>query len=272
MPAQKLTDGLRDATAAPADERDPAYVQVLEKALRVIKAFNHDAPAMSLSDVAKRTSLTRAGARRILLTLERLGYVGRAGRQFSLRPRVLDLGFAYLSAIKWTEAALPYMEAFVKEVQESCSATVLDDLDIVYVARVPTRRLMTVELNVGARLPAYATAMGRVLLAGLSPAELEAYLAAVKLERLTPRTVTSRAKLRSAVAAAHKDGWCAVDQELEVGLRSIAVPIRDRQGRAFAAINMSSHASRATIEELARRPLPLLMKTARQIEATVAFR
>jgi IclR family pca regulon transcriptional regulator len=272
MPAQNLTDGPGDANPERAAERDPAYVQVLEKALRVIKVFNHDAPSMSLSDVAKRTGLTRAGARRILLTLERLGYAGRAGRQFSLRPRVLDLGFAYLSSIRWTEAALPYMEAFVKEVQESCSATVLDDCDIVYVARVPTRRLMTVELNVGARLPAYATAMGRVLLAGLAPAELDAFIATVKLEPLTPHTVTSRARLRAIVAAADKDGWCAVDQELEVGLRSIAVPIRDRGGRAFAAVNMSSHASRSTIEDLVRGPLPLLMRTARQIEASVAFR
>ncbi|MEU7882608.1 IclR family transcriptional regulator [Microbispora bryophytorum] len=243
------------------------HVQSLARGLAVIRAFDAASPELTLSEVARKTGLTRAAARRFLLTLAGLGYVRTDGRLFSLSPRVLELGYAYLSSLSLPEVALPHLERLVAEVHESASVSVLDDTDIVYVARVPTARIMRVTIAIGTRFPAYCTSMGRVLLAGLPPEDLDAYLARADLERLTPHTTTSTVALRTALDLVRAQGWAVVDQELEEGLRSIAAPIRDGGGRVVAALNVSSHASRTTVESARRDLLPPLLATATRIEA-----
>jgi IclR family pca regulon transcriptional regulator len=243
------------------------YVQSLARGLAVIRAFDATSPELTLSDVARKTDLTRAAARRFLLTLVGLGYVRTDGRLFSLSPRILELGYAYLSSLSLPEVALPHLERLVAEVHESASVSVLDDGDVVYVARVPTARIMRVTIAIGTRFPAYCTSMGRVLLAWLSPDELDASLERSPLERLTPRTTTSPAALRVELDRVRAQGWAMVDQELEEGLRSIAAPIRDRSGRVVAAVNVSSHASRTTLEAVRRDLLPPLLATAARVEA-----
>lgn len=253
-------------------ERHPEFVQSLERGLAVIKAFSRERPAMTLSEVAKATGLTRAAARRFLLTLAELGYVGCNEREFYLRPRVLELGYAYLSSLKLSDIVEPHMEALVEQVHESSSVSVLDGTEIVYVARVPTKRIMTIALSVGTRLPAYATSMGRVLLADLPPAKLDEYFATAKLTRLTARTVVEPERLRAILSQVRCEGWALVDQELEDGLRSIAVPLRDDSQRAIAALNVSVHAARVSLGELRDRFLPLLRAAAAQINAELAAR
>ena len=248
-------------------ERGPDFVQSLERGLAVIRAFNADRPSLTLSEVAAATGVTRAAARRFLITLMSLGYVRSDGRRFSLSARVLDLGYAYLSSLSLPEIAEPHLEALVAEVNESSSVSVLDGDDIVYVARVPVSRIMTVAISVGTRFPAYATSMGRVLLAGLPDGELDAYLAKVRIERLTGSTVASAAALRSELLRIRAQGWALVDQELEDGLRAVAAPIRDRNGRTVAALNISVAASRMPLEAMRRTFVPPLVATAARIEA-----
>ncbi|RKN36478.1 IclR family transcriptional regulator [Micromonospora musae] len=246
--------------------RSPEFVQSLERGLAVIRAFDAEHPQLTLSDVARMTGLTRAAARRFLLTLVELGYVHTDGRLFSLRPRILQLGYAYLSSLSLPEVAQPHMEALVAQVHESCSVSVLDGPEVVYVARVPTKRIMTVGISVGTRFPAYATSMGRVLLAA-QPAEwLDDYLARADLRPLTRRTVTDPGKLRSALKKIATQGYAIVDQELEEGLRSLAAPIRGDNGSVIAAVNVSAHASRGSSETIRKELLPPLLATAGRIE------
>lgn len=249
----------------PADASTGTFLQGLERGLAVIRAFSADTPSLTLSEVARDVRITPATARRILLTLEQLGYVGSDGRRFSLTPRVLALGWAYLSSLDLGDIAGPFMEELSAKTRESCSIATLDLPDIVYVARVPTSRIMTVALGVGARLPAYVTSMGRVLLAGLPESELSAYLSSLDAEALTEHTVTSVDDLHDVIAKADADGYALVDQELELGLRSIAVPIRDSRGRAVAALNVSAHASRSTRDSLREDVLEPLRECADQI-------
>lgn len=247
--------------------RSADFVQSLERGLAVIRAFDHRHPEMTLSEVAARTGVTRAVARRFLLTLAALGYVRSDGRFFSLTARVLELGYAYLSSLSLPEIAESHLEALVARVNESSSVSVLDGHDVVYVARVPVSRIMTVSISVGTRFPAYATSMGRVLLAGLPPDELAAYLSSVSIEPLTARTLTSVDALRAELAKVRTQGWSLVNQELEEGLRALAVPVRDRTGTVVAAVNVSAHASRTSLESMRRDLLPSLLKTAAHIEA-----
>jgi IclR family pca regulon transcriptional regulator len=248
-------------------QRAAHFVQSLERGLEVIRAFDAEHPELTLSDVARATGLTRAASRRFLLTLADLGYVRTDGRWFSLSPRVLELGYAYLSSLTLPEVAEPHLEQLVGEVRESSSVSVLDGEDIVYVARVPVSRIMTVAISVGTRFPAYATSMGRVLLAGLADDELERYLAAVRLDRLSPRTIATPDALRAELGRVRRQGWALVDQELEEGLRSVAAPLRDRGGRVVAAVNLSAHASRTSAEKVRRDLVPPLLATAARIEA-----
>jgi IclR family transcriptional regulator, pca regulon regulatory protein len=243
------------------------FVQSLERGLAVIRAFDRAHPELTLSEVATATGVTRAAARRFLLTLMHLGYVRSDGRFFSLSPRVLELGYAYLSSLSLTEVAEPHLEALVAEVNESSSVSVLDGADVVYVVRVPTSRIMTVAISVGTRFPAYATSMGRVLLAGLSDEELSSYLDNLTLHRLTGRTIASAAALRAEVLRVRAQGWSLVDQELEEGLRAVAAPIRDRAGCTVAAVNISAHASRTSLETIRRDLVPPLLATAARISA-----
>ncbi|SDZ18235.1 IclR family transcriptional regulator, pca regulon regulatory protein [Amycolatopsis xylanica] len=251
-------------------ERGAHHVQSLERGLAVIKAFHSDAAELTLSDVARSTGLTRAAARRFLLTLADLGYVRTDGKYFSLTAKVLELGYSYLSSMSLPEVAQPHLESLSSEVRESSSVSVLEGTDVVYVARVAVSRIMTVSINVGTRFPAYATSMGHVLLSGLSVAEFEAYLMVAKLDPLTAHTLTSDDALRAEVAQVRAQGWAMVDQELEEGLRSLAAPIRNRQGRVIAAVNLSTHASRTTPESMREDLLPPLLNTAKRIEADLA--
>ena len=246
------------------------HVQSLARGLAVIRAFSATDPELTLSQVARATGLSRAAARRFLLTLEDLGYVRSDGRLFSLTPRVLELGYAYLSSMTLPEVAQPHLEQLSARVHESSSVSVLEGTDIVYVARVAISRIMTVSINVGTRFPAYATSMGHVLLAGLGEAELEKYFLVASLDRLTDHTVTAPARLRGELAKVAAQGWAMVDQELEEGLRSVAAPIRGRTGRVVAAVNLSTHASRTTAESVRQDLVPPLLETARAIEADLA--
>jgi len=236
----------------------------------VIRAFDEDHPSLSLSDVSERTGLARAAARRGLLTLQHLGYVGSRGRQFFLTPRVLELGFGYLSSLALPELALPSMEHLALRVNESCSLSVLDGADIVYVARVPVRRVMTISLGVGARLPAFATSMGRVLLAGLSDDAFRRWLTEARTRALTPHTVFRRPALKAEVLRVHAQGHALVVQELELGLCSLAVPVRDPNGKVVAALNVGMQYRRGIRGRARREILPALRDTQRAIGDAIA--
>ncbi|WP_306212555.1 IclR family transcriptional regulator domain-containing protein [Actinoplanes sp. RD1] len=244
--------------------REPHFVQSLERGLAVIRAFDAGRPELTLSDVARHCDLTRAAARRFLLTLTDLGYVRTDGRLFSLTPRVLELGYSFLSSLSLPEVAQPHLETLAARVHESSSLSVLDGDDIVYVARVPTRRIMTVAINVGTRFPAYATSMGRVLLAAQPD---DSFLTRTTLTPLTTRTVTRAADLKAELQRVRGQGWALVDQELEEGLRSLAAPVRNRTGQVVAAVNVSVHASRTSVAEMRETLLPALLETAAAIEA-----
>jgi IclR family pca regulon transcriptional regulator len=260
-----------DPAATPASPAAPrpgdGYVQSFARGLAVIRSFSAAAPHQTLSDVARSTGLTRAGARRILLTLQALGYVQADGRRFGLTPRILDLGFAYLSSLPLWNLAEPVMEALVEDVKESCSAAVLDGADIVYVLRVPTHKIMSITLGTGSRLPAHCTSMGRVLLAALPPDELQALLRRHPPVARTARTLVEPSAWLAELARVRAQGWALVDQELEEGLVSLAVPVRDRAGRAIAAMNISGQVNRSAPALLLQQVLPKLQAAARQIEA-----
>src|SRR6516165_5656570 len=208
----------------------PDYVQSLDRGLAVIRAFDADHAAMTLSEVAARAALSRAVARRLLLTLAHLGYVRHQGRQFSLTPRVLELGFSFLSSLTVAMLAQPVMEQVAHSIDESCSLAVLDAYDIVYVQRVAVRKVMAITLGIGARLPAFCTSMGRMLLAGLAEDALERWLRGVRPVAWTRFTLIDRTPLRAAVERARAQGYAYVEQELQEGLCSVAVPVRDGRG------------------------------------------
>jgi IclR family pca regulon transcriptional regulator len=252
--------------------RRPEFVRSLERGLAVFSAFSRDTPSMTLSEVAQASGLTRATARRLLFTLCELGYASSDGKRFALTPKVLDIGYAYLSSLDLAGIAQAEMEALVEQTHESCSAAVLDGGEIVYVARVPTKRIMAISLGLGSRLPAYAASMGRVLLADLPPDQLDVHLGATSLVALTPNTVTDEAELRTELTRVRKQGWALVDQELEEGVRSIAAPLRDAQGRAIAALNVSSHAGRVKLSTLRDDFLPALLATAHRVSDRLARR
>ena len=246
--------------------RPAGFVYSLESGLSVIRCFSDERPRLTLSEVARQTGLSRASARRSLLTLQTLGYVGSDERQFFLTPRVLTLGYAYLSSLSFADVAQSHLADLANEVHESCSASVLDGFEIVYVARAATKRIMTISLSVGTRLPAYATSMGRVLLAGLSDDQLDAYLGAATLAPLTERTIVDRDQLRAELARTRIRGWCMVDQELEHGVRSVAVPVHDASGRVVAAVNTSAHATRVPLTTLQKSFLAKLKDCAVAID------
>lgn len=253
---------VREPGAASTD-----YVQSLARGLSVIKTFGADTQRQTLSDVARATGLTRATARRFLLTLIELGYVRTDGSRFWLTPRVLELGYSYLSALSLPELSRPHLEALAEKIHESTSVSVLDRDDVVYVARVPVNRIMTVTITLGTRFPAYATSMGRVMLAGLPDDELDDYFARADLSPLTGNTVCSPEALRAELEKIRSDGYCVVDQELEEGLRSLAAPIRDSTGTVVAAVNISTHAARYADDVLQQNLIPALVATADAISA-----
>jgi len=222
-------------------------VRSLERGLAVIEVFGQGRQAMTLSDVARHAKVSRAAARRLLYTLVTLGYAAFDGKHFELRPRVLGLGFAYMSSMDVWDVAQPFLEDLVRETRESCSVSVLDGMEIVHVVRLPAaERLMSIAVKVGDRLPAYASAMGRVQLAALPDTALDRYFADAQISAVTEKTVTDEKKLRVILAQVRKQGYAEVDGELEIGLRALAVPISDRTGRVVASIALSTLSSQVT--------------------------
>ena len=263
-----------DPAEATGADNSPEFIQSLARGLAIIEAFGAAGDGLTLAEAARRTGISRASARRSLHTLEALGYASSDGHRFSLTPRVLQLGFSYLrSGDLWTAAQAPMIE-LVETVHESCSAAVLDGTEIVYVARVPTRaRVMSVTLGIGSRLPASVTSMGRVLLAALTPAERDRLLAqASPLAAHTDQTLTAAADLLRELARVADQGYSLVDQELEPGLRSIAVPLRDASDRVIAALNIGTHAGRVSVERLRDEILPALQHCAERIHAALGGR
>lgn len=251
---------------AAAEPRHREYVQGLQRGFAVVKAFSaDDGRHLTVADVAARTGLTRAVARRYLLTLQELGYVVHDGSHFTLTPRILDLGFTYLATVDVANIAQPFMERIVHTLRESCSIAVLDGRDAVYVARVAAKRIMSINLVVGSRLPAHATSMGKVLLAYLPPQQLDEFFAGGPLRRLTSRTIVDEQLLRQALDQVRARGWAFADQETEDGVRTVAVPLFGRNLRVEAAMNVSGHAARVPMKELRGRYLSVLGEAAAEI-------
>jgi IclR family transcriptional regulator, pca regulon regulatory protein len=255
-----------DTVTAEIGVAEGDFVQSLDRGLSVIRAFDAEHPILTLSEVAAATGLSRAAARRFLHTLVHLGYMHNNSGRFSLRPKILELGYAYLSSLTLPEVAMPHLEELVEQVRESSSVSELDGEDVVYIARVPTKRIMRVTISVGTRFPAYATSMGRVMLAAKPDDWLDSYLASVRLRELTDHTITSTTALRQELRKIRSRGWALVDQELEEGLRSLAAPIRDADGMVIAAVNVSTHAGRRSLENVVQDLLRPLLSTAERIE------
>ncbi|WP_085522805.1 IclR family transcriptional regulator domain-containing protein [Tuberibacillus sp. Marseille-P3662] len=246
------------------------YIQSLEKGLNVIQAFSEETQTLTISEAARVTGLSRPTARRILLTLEHLGFAKSMNGVYSLTAHTLTLGYAYLSSQNIWNIAHPFMRDFVVETGESSSIAVLDGTDIIYVARVPTKRIMTINLNVGSRLPAYATSMGHVLLAHLSQDGFNQFLDNATFDKYTDNTITTQEELIENLNHVRERGWALVEQQLEEGLRSIAVPIKNTDGKVIAAINCSAHAGRISKETLKEAYLPLLLTAADKISKGIS--
>jgi IclR family pca regulon transcriptional regulator len=237
---------------------DPDYVLSLARGLQVIEAFNENPRGLTVSEIAASTGLSRAAVRRLLITLEQLGYAEHEGAVHRLTSRILRLGFSYLSSTSLPALAIPVLEQLSTRIRESCSVSVLDASQIVYIARSASSRVMAVDLSVGSRLPAYCTSMGRVLLSALPPADLRTFLKTMPVKRLTPKTVINRSQLLKIINEVREQGYAMVDEELEIGLRSIAVPIRSESGRVVAAMNTGVHAARISKADLLTKILPQL--------------
>ncbi len=251
------------------DDRD--FVTALASGLEVLQAFDQNSPRMTLSEVAAKTGMNRAKARRLLLTLHALGYLKKQHRHFELTAKVLHMGHAFLSVNRYGTMIQPYLEDITREIHESTSLGTLDGDEVVYIARsAAEHRLMTIQLSVGTRLPAAYTSMGRVLLAQLPAAERDAFLAQVRLQAHTERSIVEPDELRKVLEEVRQQGYAIVDQELDSGLRSVAVPVFDRQGALLGAINISTNAGRVDMETLIGRFLPLLQEKASLIRMAVS--
>src|SRR5215468_8414221 len=263
---------ITDAASANAPDsciKDKEFMLTLAKGLAVLGSFGRHRPTMTLAQAAQAVDLSRATARRVLHTLVELGYVEQTGRQFALSPRIMRLGFAYVSSQSWVDRAVPLMKTLSEHFHESCSAAILEGTEIIYVARIPARRIMSATLAVGSRLPAFHSSMGRIELGFLDDAEIWRRLKSVRIEPLTPATITDLSALFERVRDDRAQGFSLVDEELERGLRSIAVPVVDRGGQCIGAINLSTHSTRTTRNELRETFLPELKTVAAQVSALV---
>jgi IclR family transcriptional regulator, pca regulon regulatory protein len=243
---------------------DPNIMTSLARGLVVIQAFSREQPALTISEISQKTGIPRAAVRRCLYTLHRLGFADTDGRAYTLLPRILSLGYAYLNALPFAQAAQSVLRRISDTIHESSSIAILDGDDIVYIARAQVSRIMTIDLSVGSRLPAAFTSMGRVLMAWRAE-ELEARLARIVFKPYTANTLRDAAGLRREIAAVRQAGYSLLDQELELGLRSIAVPIFAAPGRVVASLNVGAHASRITPQEMVGRILPILQEAAGQL-------
>lgn len=239
---------------------DPDFMTSLARGLAVVQAFQERKRHLTIAQISHRTEIPRAAVRRCLHTLIKLGYATTDGRTYSLLPKVLTLGHAYLSSTPLAVSAQPYLDRMSEQLHEACNMATLEGDDILYIARsATTQRLISVDLSVGGRLPAYCTSMGRILLAALDDASLQDYLDHADLQTKTSRTLTTPAALFECLQQVRQQGWCIVDQELEQGLRSIAVPVYDASGQVLAALNVSTHAGRVSRSELEQRFLPNML-------------
>ncbi|MET8849661.1 IclR family transcriptional regulator C-terminal domain-containing protein [Amycolatopsis sp. NPDC004625] len=254
----------------PREGTGPDFIEALARGLEVITAFGPQRPEMTLAEVAGATGLARPTARRILLTLEELGYVRADGRGYALTPRVLDLGVAYVRSMGLWDVARPHLERLVARTGESCSIAQLDGSDIVYVARVAVPKIVGLSVQIGTRFPALPTSLGKVQLAALAPAELEAVLAQPTRSGLVPRWRPDRAERDAELREVRARGWALTDEQLALGIRSVAAPLRDGSGRVIAGVNVNCHAAETPVEKLLEHHLPLLLQTAGEISADFA--
>lgn len=248
-------------------DSNPEFIEALARGLDVLRCFEPGRPTMSLSEIAAATDLARPTARRILITLEQMGYVRGSDSGFFLTPRVLELGMAYIGATGIWETARPHLRQLVEQTNESCSVAQLDGSDIVYVARVAVPKLVTLAVTIGTRFPALQTSLGKVLLAALPPAELDRTLAEPSRSGITPRWRPEPDEIDAALREVRAKGWAATDEQLALGIRSVAAPIRDGNGQVVAAVNVNAHAAETSIETLTGHHLPLLLRTASAISA-----
>jgi len=265
------------ADTAPAAERslsiaeeidaltDPSFMTSLARGLAVIRAFADSRRSLTIAQISQKTGIPRAAVRRCLHTLRQLGYADADGNNFSLRPKILTLGYSYLSSTPLTVSSQPYLNNISRTLGESCSLAVLDDTEVLYVARSAASRVMSVALNTGSRLPAYCTSLGRAMLAHLPEDQLKTYFSKVKLRAMTDKTVVSQKRLREILAAVREDGYALIDEELEVGLRSIAVPVRGAGGNVVAALNVGVQATRVSRRQMEEQFLPVLKRGAEEL-------
>lgn len=258
-------DAVNSAVLNAGPTEDPDFVTALARGLSVIRAFGAERPRMTLADIARRVNLPRATVRRSLITLETLGYVESDGRNFSLSPKVLALGHSYLSSSPLPRTIQPMLERLAESIGESCWAAIFDDEDVLLVAGAKSNRLLSAGLRVGSRLPAYCSAFGRMLLAGRSDAEIDAYLSRVTPRMHTSRTAIDPAAIKRAIVDARENGYAIADGEVELGLCSLAVPIHDVHGLPVAALNTTAHSGRVRGSEMVERFLPLLRQVAEDI-------
>ena len=258
------------STPTQTGARDGDTVASLLRGLEVLGILSRADQPVSLAEVARLADTTRATARRLLLTLEKSGYVASDGPTFWLRPKVMELGDIYLEGLGLPRIAHPHLASLAERVHDTCSLTVLDGHSVVYVDRVKATRMMTVNIAVGTRLPAFAMSSGRVLLADLSADELKRFLSGLDAEPLTGHTRTSPTEIARLVARARRDGYAIADQELDPSLRSIAAPVRDVTGHTVAAVNVAVHVTRTSVQQLLDDVLPELLATTRAIEADLA--
>lgn len=245
---------------------DPNFMTSLARGLAVIHAFQERKRHLTIAQISHRTEIPRAAVRRCLHTLIKLGYATTDGRTYSLLPKVLTLGHAYLSSTPLAVTAQPILDRLSNELHEACSMATLEGDEVLYVARSATpQRLISVDLSVGSRLPAYCTSMGRILLAALDDAALTDYLEHANLQIKTSRTLNTAEAIRASVEEIRQKGWVIIDQELEVGLRSLAVPLKDSAGQVLAALNVGTHASRVSRQELEARFLPVLLEASKEL-------
>ncbi len=244
---------------------DPSFMTSLARGLAVIRAFSDQRRSLTIAQISHKTGIPRAAVRRCLITLRQLGYAEAEANNFSLKPKVLTLGYSYLSSTPLTVSALPTLNQVSRSLNESCSLAVLDENEILYVARSATSRIMSVALNTGSRLPAYCTSLGRAILAFLPPDELDHYLATVELKAYTERTIVSTKGLAEVLAGVREHGYALIDEELEVGLRSIAVPVRGASGAVVAALNVGAQTTRVTARQMKEEFLPVLLRGAQEL-------
>ncbi|WP_408641836.1 IclR family transcriptional regulator domain-containing protein [Saccharopolyspora oryzae] len=253
-------------------ETDRDYIQSIERGFAVLLAFDAERPNPTLAEIAAATGLSRPAVRRILITLQRLGYVRSTGSRWALTPRVLSIGQHYSASNAMTDLAQPHLMELAERTQESASLAALDGGEIVYIGRVPVRRIMSINVSLGTRVPAHATSMGRVLLAWASPVEVEHAIKQSGLKAYTSRTITDQAVFREELRKVRQQGWAIVAGELEEGLLSVAAPVRDQTGTVVAALASSTSAGRADVEQLREELVPLVVRTAARISKEFGLR